>query len=726
MKSYHYFLLVSVLLLNCEVNDSVEYYRKVKLDGRDAIVGNYPVLPEKSTKVSCYRFIYDDIGRLSRLEYLRCGRPRRDDFFNAAKVIIEYTDSTEKRIFFDVYGQPTPVEEKVYSHLIGLDSDGFKKSLTFLNRHGKLTVNADSVASKHWEVDRDGRITKETSYSMKNNQVEFGDIHEERYEYENSNWPIKKAFFSNDGRQQNDLNGIASIESVPDDYGNVLVKRAYDLNGSLISRGNNMPAVVRMEYDSLGNLLSIKSYDNNEKPISFNGLFAWEINYDFAGNEIESRTYDEYMRLVNCSDGFAIMKNVYDSVGSNIELGLYDTEDKLTEIPDFGIAIFRFKYDDYGNQIESRRYNKHNHLTGGKNDDIALYRFKYSDIGQLTEKSWFDINEGLIEDQDGVAYQRYYYDSFGDKIKTVFYDKNGKIVDEEPKNVIAKDEAIIITADWSESEQKIIEITKFKERISGTDTTLSGQVKMDIGFSVVGSDNAGYLINWAYDTLYIDETEYKENDPGIQLINIIKDIKIDYRTDIYGSFDSLASWLETREYLLAVVDQILASKDDSAEVTKFMAMMDDLTDSRAMTENLFTKEIQVYHGAYGLVLTPNEVIEAEVTIPNPLDNSPIPGVISVEAQWLSGNAAKVSAIATIDKDKCGQIIWDSFKTLFKRNNLDVTDFPEDFDQSMIDVVDSTVYIFDMQTGWPDSISYKRHVVISEGRQSDFWYMKLKD
>jgi len=65
-----------------------QYYRHIELDGSYNLVGRYPVDKKDANSVNCYRFTYDEDGRLIKVEYTKGGRLAIDPYFEVAQIIL--------------------------------------------------------------------------------------------------------------------------------------------------------------------------------------------------------------------------------------------------------------------------------------------------------------------------------------------------------------------------------------------------------------------------------------------------------------------------------------------------------------------------------------------------------------------------------------------------------------------------------------------------------------
>jgi hypothetical protein len=90
-------LIIGILLINGCSRKPANYYRKVDIGSRYEIIGKYPVADKIVNKINCYHFIYNEKGKITKVEYLIGGKPRNDSHFGVAQIIIEYSEGYEKK-----------------------------------------------------------------------------------------------------------------------------------------------------------------------------------------------------------------------------------------------------------------------------------------------------------------------------------------------------------------------------------------------------------------------------------------------------------------------------------------------------------------------------------------------------------------------------------------------------------------------------------------------------
>jgi len=222
---------VFLLIEGC-TKKPANYYRKIELDGRYSIVGRYPVPDKIANKVNCYHFIYDEKGKLIKVEYLKSGKLQNDPYFGVARIIIEYSEGYEKRIFQDAKGKPKANSDGVYSIRLKLDENNNPISLFNYDKEGNLTEDKYGVAQYLWTLDKKG-------------------------------WRIKSIRIDKDGERITDNNGYYELRWKYDGKGNIIERSNHGKDGQLLE-GKDGVAITRMKYDENGNTIEERYFGTDE------------------------------------------------------------------------------------------------------------------------------------------------------------------------------------------------------------------------------------------------------------------------------------------------------------------------------------------------------------------------------------------------------------------------------------------------------------------------------
>ena len=255
------------------------YYKKVKLDGKYKIVGRYQINREKAKKTSCYDFIYNETGKLIKVQYLENGNLNIDPYFGCAIITIEYSEGYETHIFKDVNGKPMKNEKGVYSVRLKLDKNGNPILLQNLDNNGKLMEDIDGVSQYKWILDDKGRRIISFRLNKQGEQItDKNGVYEISWKYNDKDEIIESWYYGTNGQLVEDKNGITIIRWKYDNSGNIIEISYYGINGKLKNRKDWGIAKIIWEYNKTGELKIAKFFGENGQPQKHN---LWDSNVMF-------------------------------------------------------------------------------------------------------------------------------------------------------------------------------------------------------------------------------------------------------------------------------------------------------------------------------------------------------------------------------------------------------------------------------------------------------------
>ena len=317
----------------------VKHFRHLRIDGRDAYAGAYPVSSEFAARTSSYRIVYDLEKRPKLIEFLYRGKPRNDEQFCAARIKFHYRVNSETRTFEDERGRPAYCRG---IHALRLEMDEKRHVGTWTNLgedSNRAVEDKFGVARALYKLDEAGRISEST---------------------------------------RTNLRGAA----ITDGAGNGKVSYRYDQNGNTLERENRGPA---------GSLLEDKA-----------GVAIMRWSYDADGNPIEARYYDAHDRLIRprsksaadrtTAAGTAIERRKFNALGDVIEVESFDADGRPKAVEN-GVAAVQTRIDANGNVVEKKYLGADGHPTTG----VADVRWEYDAAGNLRGTESFDAAGKLIE-----------------------------------------------------------------------------------------------------------------------------------------------------------------------------------------------------------------------------------------------------------------------------------------------------------------------------------------
>ena len=151
-------VICTIIIVACTCTDTKpRYYRHVEIDGRYSIEGRYPVTEELAKKINCYRFVFDDRGKISRIEYLRNGKPALDNKLGVASIVFQHEKDYEQRVYLNQAGRPAADKSGVYSIRLRLNENKHPVALLNYGRTGELSADRQGVVQYIWTIDAKGR-----------------------------------------------------------------------------------------------------------------------------------------------------------------------------------------------------------------------------------------------------------------------------------------------------------------------------------------------------------------------------------------------------------------------------------------------------------------------------------------------------------------------------------------------------------------------------------------
>ncbi|MBC8491811.1 MAG: hypothetical protein H8D42_04555 [Candidatus Marinimicrobia bacterium] len=438
-----------------------EYAKTIRLDGKHGFKLRFPFSQDTIAFSDCYHIIYNDKMRIKKIEHLIDGIIRPDTIFNAAIIEITYDEKSEKRLFYDQYGEPIENNSGVYGELYKYDDKGRRVTLAGLNRFGGITENIFGVEIEVFEVDRDGKCKKTT-------------------------------FFDEDFNKIADDTGFHGYNHEYDPDGNEIERSSFDLEGSVVGNRQQI-AIYRWKYDENGNIIKVSYHNKNGYyQQQFTGVSFYTFKYDESGNLIEQQSYTDEEMLTDDNRSAAIYRWKYDEKSRRIEESLFGIDGIPVSDKFLGAHIIRWDYDDNLNTFTETYWNTDGKLAlnsanifsvekkfdpsgnlisikcldekgqlklNEKTGNIAAVIYTYDEKGRWIEKRFHGELDKLKEDVTGISIIHRKYNELGLKIEESYHGchnqlKGPKKLENEPNNLAG---IAIIRWEYDEKGNKISE-----------------------------------------------------------------------------------------------------------------------------------------------------------------------------------------------------------------------------------------------------------------------------
>lgn len=331
-------LIVVLFLSSCSSggngSSNVKYYRHVMFTetSYDQYKGTHPLTAKEATAINHYRFTYDSKNRLTEVAFMRGDSLLSYSSIGAARIQIDYTDSTETQHFFDSNNKPKD-DGGVFANVYKLNKDGLRVGLKFLNKDGVQIPDRDSVFYFVWKVLPDSMV-KENRYNVKGVETirnKFCPFYELRFSYNKKGYPVKLANYMADTLYNCTAEncgeiGVSYFDFTTNDEGDLLQFSVHNASG----RSSNL----------------------------YGGWSKFVNTIDANGNVLERAFWDQDNEFVGGKRN-PITANTYDEHGAVIEMKLLD-KDRKPWSNDAKVASFKYVYNKTGNPTDTLRFNASN------------------------------------------------------------------------------------------------------------------------------------------------------------------------------------------------------------------------------------------------------------------------------------------------------------------------------------------------------------------------------
>lgn len=320
--------------------DTVKYFRHILFSETpfDDMKGNYELTAEEAKVVNNYKFRFDDKKRPVSIEYNRGGVLLSYSSLDASKILIQYTDSTETRLYFDKDGNPKEVNGKVFKSVFSRDQSGLRTGLKFYDKDGNPVENRNKIAYYAWSKLPDGMI-KENRFNLKNEEVvmnEFCPFYELRFTYNDKGYVTRMANYQ------------------ADTLYNCTAENCGDIG------------------------VSYFLFENSEK-----------------GDLLTFSVHNTTGRYSNLYWGWAKFQNKVDSLGYTIERAYWDQDEEY--LGGKRVPVYQYKYDKHGARTETAFMDKDRKLINNPENGIAVIEYLFNEQGHPTDTIRYDKNKVKIE-----------------------------------------------------------------------------------------------------------------------------------------------------------------------------------------------------------------------------------------------------------------------------------------------------------------------------------------
>jgi YD repeat-containing protein len=305
------------------------------------------------------------------------------------------------------------------------DEHGNIASKSWVNKQGKLVINAQGYARTTTTYDRYGNLL-EKHYLENDNDAT---VHNHGFSratarYDQHGNQIEQQFLDRDGNATLHKWGFARVTLQYDDKGNVTEWRYFDANNQPTLR-NQRFARIHFAYDDLGNKVEERYFGLHDKPVRHHqGYARFTALYDTHGNQLEEAYFDIDDTPILNKKGYARVVSRYDSKNNRIYRGYFGIHQQAIS-NQYGYAFYRAQFDEKGNRTDVYFYNSDEQLTLNTYD-FAHISTQYNDQGQAIDIRYYDTQQQPTLHSDGIARTSLQYNAQGRIIEVNYFNTTGQ------------------------------------------------------------------------------------------------------------------------------------------------------------------------------------------------------------------------------------------------------------------------------------------------------------
>ncbi len=346
MRRFKNVLLIHILtiapllfIFDASGSNTHTYYRQLIISPKYEITGHYIVNERFVKRVNCYDFKYNKKGKLTRITYLKNGKPAIDNYIGVAKIKIRYNkEGTQFRHYYNQKNKPiTDKINGVYATSVIYDSLRSIISMKCYDENLKFMKDKYNITNYVIKLDANNNI-ESLAYCDERGKILNTDVYRVKYDYYQDDNSVDQYFSDHQGNILAVSDNIIKVKKVYNDKGNLIEERYLDKNGELVEASLSEIAVTKWEFDKNGNLLeeSVYGADMKLKEDAVLQIAKTKWRYDAKGNVLEEKYYglDNKLTDKNNHELFrhAIIRWKYDKKGKIEAIQYFNTKRKLISI----------------------------------------------------------------------------------------------------------------------------------------------------------------------------------------------------------------------------------------------------------------------------------------------------------------------------------------------------------------------------------------------------------
>ncbi len=228
------------------------------------------------------------------------------------------------------------------------------------------------------------------------------------------------------------------------------------------------------------------------------------------------------------------------------------------------------------------------------------------------------------------------------------------------------DSTVQVVAYWDKGEKQDYIITKSRTKAENGNTISTDSVRYDVELTVADSTATSYTMQWIYKKVYSDNIN-----PIVNQVNkSVEGLKILYKTDELGAFDSVLNWEEIDQYMKKQYDMLRIFAKSSPEIMNAINKAQAIFSNKSILEASGIKEIKQFHNFYGGAFKVNEVIADLLETASPFSDKPIMADVSVLLTDIDAenDFYVMASLHTIDPEQLADMAYNALKKFAGNTN----------------------------------------------------------
>lgn len=273
------------------------------------------------------------------------------------------------------------------------------------------------------------------------------------------------------------------------------------------------------------------------------------------------------------------------------------------------------------------------------------------------------------------------------------------------------DMEVQLVANWEVGDEFQYKFSQIKEEVKFEINQGRIDFSQIIKLKVLEKTEEGYKMEWLILKGIYPEGVEMDVESTRKYEEMIGKYKIQYLTNELGNFKELLNWEEVLNYQLETMSEVseIIEEEEDVDVDELIAHMRDMYGTKEFVENLFIKELKLFHSRYGMNLSTKRMRVIKKAMPSIFG---VPGLevdafISIHKIDTAKHNLVAKEIYHMDKSTGAEMVFNTTNELIKTtNNLGME--PELSDLSEFDIKDEIIFEMDYELGVMQHLNYKRN------------------